>query len=447
MPSLTPITHAQVSLPTRTDKPVHFNTSLLTAIPSSLRHWSSKRVILVASAGLARNTDTISKLQSSLGSTLAATKLGIRPHTPYADVLDVLRLIREHDADALVCIGSSSYSDCCKIARLLHYTLPADAELTVESMEALVDHATGRTLSIPGSSDTDTKDLTLKLILCPTTLSASEYNAVSSASNPKGKKQHFGTFEPRHDIYAPDVMICDPWVAATTPRDVWIMSGIRAVDHCVETFGSKGFSREGKETVLKGLRALVKGLWEYRRGEEEGEGVKKGDVGDVEGKAKEKEQEDKDVLIHGISSCQRGARDAISGLVVHRSTMGPSHAIGHQLGSVGGVPHGLTSCIMLAPVLRYEKAHPDSKWWDVSAQAEIVDVFNEVLGWKETEAGDAVQRFVREMGMKTRLGEVGVEGEEMLGRIAECTMTDVWGGGECQLDGPEQVREILEMVR
>lgn len=297
-------------------------------------------------------------------------------------------------------------------------------------MSSLLDRSTGRTpASVLPAPDSH---LPLKLILCPTTLSASEYNAVSSATDEKGKKEHFGTFS--HDCFAPDVIICDPWVASTTPREVWIQSGIRAVDHCVETYLGKGLSEEGKEAAVAGLRALVRGLWGYRKGESRGKG-------------EERKEGREDELVRGISECQQGARDAIAGLIVHRSTLGPSHAIGHQLGAVGGVAHGMTSCIMLAPVLHYEKAHPESKWWDVDAQAKIVEVFNEVLGWKETEAGDAVQRFVKEMGMKTTLSEVGVKEEEMMRKIAGNTMTDVWGGGECQLESPEQVREILEMVR
>lgn len=125
----------------------------------------------------------------------------------------------------------------------------------------------------------------------------------------------------------------------------------------------------------------------------------------------------------------------------------PSPAIGHQLGSIGHVPHGLTSCICLAPVLRYEDQHPASAFWDVDAQRRIVEIFNEVLGWRETEAGAAVERFVREMGMQTRLSEVGVTDDGVVSRIAEATMTDVWGGGRPQLEGVEQVVEILGMMR
>ncbi len=37
---------------------------------------------------------------------------------------------------------------------------------------------------------------------------------------------------------------------------------------------------------------------------------------------------------------------------VHNVSLGLSHAIGHQLGALG-IPHGVTSCIMLPHVMRF----------------------------------------------------------------------------------------------
>lgn len=146
-------------------------------------------------------------------------------------------------------------------------------------------------------------------------------------------------------------------------------------------------------------------------------------------------------LLEGITECQYGARDALSGYLLYKVPFGPSHAIGHQLGSVGGVMHGVTSCIMLAPVLRYTAS------WNPAAQAKILGIFNEVLGWEEKSAGDAVERFVGVLGLPTRLGEVGIVREEQFESIAEKTMTDVLAKNPGHLEKKEQALEILELVR
>lgn len=104
----------------------------------------------------------------------------------------------------------------------MHANLAPD-NLTVEAMEALVDQTKGSAAGL--------KDPTIKLILIPTSLSASEWNCNSSATNPQSKKkQHFSS-----EHAAPNLILLDPEVASTSPRKLWLSSGMRAVDHCVET--------------------------------------------------------------------------------------------------------------------------------------------------------------------------------------------------------------------
>lgn len=127
--------------------------------------------------------------------------------------------------------------------------------------------------------------------------------------------------------------------------------------------------------------------------------------------------------------------------------MGPSHAIGHQLGSVGKVPHGLTSCVCLPAVLRYERQHPNSKFWDVKRQEDVLEVINRELGWNQADAGDAVEEFYKSLGLPTRLSEVGLNDEKAVRQIAEQTLTDIWGNGEPQLTQVGEVLEVLHPVR
>jgi len=53
------------------------------------------------------------------------------------------------------------------------------------------------------------------------------------------------------------------------------------------------------------------------------------------------------------------------GLLCFKSTLGPSHAIGHQMDSLCDEAHGHTICICLAPTLHYNKEHSDVEFWSV----------------------------------------------------------------------------------
>lgn len=77
----------------------------------------------------------------------------------------------------------------------------------------------------------------------------------------------------------------------------------------------------------------------------------------------------------------------------------------------------------------------------------MLNVFNEVLKWNEKCAADAVAKFVRYLELPDSLNAVGIRDEDTFQKIAELTMTDVWGGGTRQIDTKEEIQEILELAR
>ncbi|KAH7224343.1 uncharacterized protein BKA55DRAFT_599303 [Fusarium redolens] len=368
-----------------------FNSHSKDDILSALKQWNSQRILLVHSKTLAKNTSVISDLKEALGDRLVTVTEGVGSHSPYGDVIDIAHRITGHKIDCVISVGSGSYSDACKVARLMSATLPSG--FGEKDMEDLLDQEKG-----VAPQDKIRKAEGVKLILVPTSLSAGEWNYTASCTNSAGKKQHFSL----EDGGAPDSILMDPWVARTSPEKLWLSSGIRAVDHCVETLCNPECAKypDVQEWCKKALRDLSKGLVEYKEGL---------------GRGKEGEDE----LVHGASKCQAGSRMALMGFIIYRVNMGASHAIGHQLGSVGKVMHGITSCIMLPPVLRYTKAR------NPEAQAKIVKIFNETLGWEETEAGDCVARLVKVTGLPSTLREVGVTSDEQIEQIIDKTMTDV----------------------
>jgi alcohol dehydrogenase class IV len=169
------------------------------------------------------------------------------------------------------------------------------------------------------------------------------------------------------------------------------------------------------------LEILLKGLKEYKHGEDKGERAE---------------------LLDGISDCQLGSRNAMMGLLLWKTPMGLSHAIGHQLGSVCGVMHGVTSCIMLASVLRfsYEKNEKQRK-----AQQDVLVVWNKTLEWEEKSLAEAVNKFVRMLELPSTLEEVGIGKDEEINKVADPTLTDILAVGAGV--NREEVVEMLNLAR
>lgn len=283
-----------------------FNASYLDDIPSALQEWNSTRVLLVVSKSLDTNTAVIKDLETRLNNDgqlkHIQKKIGVGSHSPYADIIDIAHRLQSDDIDTVVSIGSGSYSDACKIAVMLSATLKSGFSET--DMEELVDPKQG----LADASKLNAP--TTKLICVPTSLSAGEWNSYASATNSRGKKQHF-----RHPGGSPTLILCDPRVAATTPAHLWLASGVRAIDHCVEGLCSVKCHDEAASHFEKGLTCLLKGLVQYHAGLEKS---------DNDGNARED-------LLRGIADCQLGSRETLLPWIKWHVSFGASHAIGHQL--------------------------------------------------------------------------------------------------------------------
>lgn len=110
------------------------------------------------------------------------------------------------------------------------------------------------------------KSSTISIICVTTTLSAGEYNFVGGATNDATKhKQLF--LDPA--AVGPKVIILDPSLTLTTPERVWLSTGLRAMDHCIESFASSNPSPEASVHCIKGIKLLIPSLLQTKKNPED----------------------------------------------------------------------------------------------------------------------------------------------------------------------------------
>ena len=257
----------------------------------------------------------------------------------------------------------------------------------------------------------------LKLICIPTSLSAGEYNP-NSGSLDKQTGQKVRLY---HPDAAPDVIICDPFITDTTPQWVWLSTGIRSLDHAVETLASLDVERTAavQGSAERALELLIPGLL----------------------LSKERDSPE------ARDMCQRGAWEA-SQAITQGVALGGSHAIGHLLGSVGGVAHGYTSCVCLPAVMRYNYKVNKER------QMQIIEVFRsqgvlKLLGmtdFPEIQTWDVLSRLLKRLEMPRTLSDVGLTRDKW-DKIAAGTLSDFWARtNPIPLRTKDQVLEILELA-
>jgi alcohol dehydrogenase class IV len=250
----------------------------------------------------------------------------------------------------------------------------------------------------------DCKPPTVRQVTVPTTLSAGEFSAIAGVTDERTRVKELI----RHPQIIPSVVILDPAVTVHTPEWLFLSTGIRAVDHCVEGICSNEANVFADAQALQGLRLLTSGLTRV-----------KANPSDLEARM----------------DCQLGSWLSM-GPLASGVPMGASHGIGYVLGAVFDIPHGHTSCLMLPAVMR----------WNKPANADRQTMVAAAMGCPGEEAGDALDRFIAGLGMPRSLATVGV-GREHFDRIAEQAMGTPWVPRNPRpIAGPAQVREILEMA-
>ena len=109
----------------------------------------------------------------------------------------------------------------------------------------------------------DVKAPSFVMINVPSTLSAGEFSPYCGGIDPTDGVKKIFILEP----LSADIVILDPELAQHTPEWVWMSSGVRSIDHCVELLGSLNakIDPETEDAAEKGLVLIARGLLKLRK--------------------------------------------------------------------------------------------------------------------------------------------------------------------------------------
>jgi len=373
---------------------ISYGTGFEEALAREIELEKPRKVFVLASGTLARETGVVGQVETVLGSRYAGVFARIGAHTPRVDVVAAANAARAAGTDMLLTLGGGSITDAAKMVGIcLGNDITDAAQLDACSVKIGADGRTVRPDYKPPSVDS---------VIIPTTLSAGEFSASAGCTDTvRHVKEVF--VQPKA---LPRTVILDPAVTVHTPEWLWLSTGIRAVDHAVEDLCSKNAKPFSDGTSFHALRLLGRGLRAV-----------KADPSNLEARL----------------DCQLGSWMSIVGSSAGVEK-GASHGIGHVLGGTAGVPHGYTSCVMLPHVMRF----------NLTVNAERQKLVSEALGRPAVPAADVLADLIAELGLPSTLREVNVK-PELLDRIAEESMHDRWiHTNPRRIDGPAVVRRLLD---
>ena len=373
--------------------------SVLSALPRLADKLQARRLFLIASSSLATHTEQFGALRQTLGPRCVGLFDRIAAHTPRDDVLAALQAARDVNADLLVSLGGGSIIDACKVVQLaIDQNIETEAELL-----NYVQRADGSRGEKAGDYSLFAGQAKIRQIAVPTTLSGAEFsNNAGVLDRARSAKEGY-----RGPNLCPQVIIYDPELAIHTPLWLWLSTAIRSLDHAVEGFCSADSTPFLDGHFLHALTLFAESLSRC-----------KNDPGDLQARAINQQAV-------WLACCGLGT-------VAH----GASHGIGYTLGSLCGVPHGHTSCVMLPAVLK----------WNAAQFADRQTAISRALGSAGSDAAAAVKSLVTGLGLPTSLQEVGVQSAQ-LDEIAErAILHPVVRNNPRKLESASQVREILDLA-
>jgi len=334
------------------------------------------------------------QLAKDLGELCVGIVAGVRAHSPREAVMAGAEAARRRRADLLVALGGGSVIDATKVMQLALWA-------GLGRPEELDPYRAGRG---PDRADVAKIAPGVRMVAIPTTLSAAEFTPFAGVTDTAKRAKEGYT----HPLLAPRAVILDPAMTLSTPPGLWFSTGLKAVDHAVEQLCNPVRAPYADALAAEGLKRLAVGL-----------PASKADPADLDAR----------------QECQFGMWLAISGAGAGRG-MGASHAIGHTLGGSYGVPHGITSCVALPAVLK----------WNEAAGTERQALVAELMGAGGLSASEAVRRLAKSLDLPTDLKSIGI-GADKFQAIAEHTMHD--GGVRVNprpIEGPQDIVEILELA-
>ena len=347
------------------------------------------RVFIVASKSLARNTPVIRTIADALGSSYVGLFDGCVQHSPRASVIEAARAVRAAKPDLILTVGGGTALDTVKV---LQICLAHDVDSTeaLDSLHASVGPDGKRVVP-------HIKPSPVRQVAVPTTLSGAEFSNLAGVTDERIRQ--------KHSFIGPDVgaraVILDPEVTVHTPEWLWLSTGVRGVDHAVETLCSIDVHPYCDGLALHALRLFAEALPRP------------------------------DDLAARLT-CQEASWLAASSIA--RINYGASHGIGHALGAFADVPHGHTSCVMLPHVMRYNEP----------ATAAKQRLIAEAMGRPGVAAADVIAELIAALKQPTTLRAVGVK-REQLSKIAEAAMNNIWVRNNPQpIRSPDDVMQILE---
>ncbi|MEM7466009.1 MAG: iron-containing alcohol dehydrogenase [Pseudomonadota bacterium] len=349
---------------------VFYGQQAIRDLGSRLAEANVERALLVTGKTLANKTDLVGQVLAAANGRIAGVYTDTQQHVHRESVLGGLNQARNLNADGIVSFGGGTPNDTGKAILM---GLAEGIEHVDDFDRYRVKFEYPDHIEIPVLSGE-----TLPMFAVSTTLSGGEFTHFAGVTDSVRKVK---------DLYidkklAAKAVFLDADLTIATPEWLWLSTGMRSVDHCIEAICSTTSHPFTDALAARSLNMLNRYLRECKANPED---------------------------MVARTQAHVAAWMSVCGLA--NVGLGLSHGIGHQLGARNDVAHGVTSCVMMYPTMNFNRDYVGDR------QAWLAEIFGHDLAGLSTESAselgrEAVKNLVLDLELPSRLRDVGVTKED-----------------------------------
>jgi maleylacetate reductase len=331
------------------------------ALPELMDWFGYRRAFVVCSRTLNIRSDVIANLVAALGDRCVGLTDKVGEHSPLSNVLAAARRAADLDADVIVSVGGGSVMDMCKTMQLCISEQAFERE---RLLQLQMHMSADGTEMLSGT----TAAPRIRHIAIPTTIATSEWTPVSTPVDDQTHlKARFVVPEG-----APRGIVYDPALLARTPLSLLLSTGVRGLDHAINTACSLHPHPFASLLAEKAIQLYVENLPRLR------------DSSDTE----------------AFTNCQLATW--YTGMGQMSVPHGFSHWMVHIVGPLGGVAHSDAACVLMLAQARWLERHAKEQ------HARMLQLLN-----RRESFADVLEGLLVQLDMPRTLADLGLKDEQI----------------------------------